>query len=306
MARLNANLGAQVELRHLRYFVAVAEELNFTRAAQRLNTAQPSLSQQIKQLEKHVGAPLLDRTKRHVTLTAGGKVFLLDAREILARVDRAGQRAMHAQQEKSAELVIGVVPAAEIKILPKLIPLVERSYPKIRLVFHNLPSAEQKRMLATGALDFGLLRGPFEDPRLEVENVLWEKLVAGLPAKHPLARKKMVSIRQLNKLPFIMVSREGSPELHDAVRAFCERSGLHPRVVQEADNILGNLNMIRAGIGFALLPDYATSILPSGVVTRSVTWSPAPVVSLLVAHRKGKLPAAMVAFKKLLRECFPA
>jgi len=284
----------------------VAEELNFTRAALRLNTAQPSLSQQIKQLEKHVGVALLDRTKRHVALTAGGKIFLLDAREILARVDRAGQRAMRAQQEKSAELVIGVVPAAEIKILPKLVPLVEQIYPKIRLVFHNLPSAEQKRLLATGSLDFGLLRGPFEDPRLEVENVLWEKLVAGLPAKHPLARMKTVSIRQLNKLPFIMVSREGSPELHDAVRAFCERSGLHPRVVQEADNILGNLNMIRAGIGFALLPDYATSILPNGVVTRPVTWSPAPVVSLVVAHRKGKPTAAMVAFKKLLRECFPA
>jgi LysR family hca operon transcriptional activator len=193
-----------MELRHLRYFVAVAEELNFTRAAQRLNTAQPSLSQQIKQLEEHVGVPLLDRTKRNVALTAGGKVFLLDAREILARVDRAGSRAVRAQREKSAELVIGVVPAAEIKILPKLIPLVERSYPKIRLVFHNLPSAEQKRLLATGSLDFGLLRGPFEDPRLEVENVLWEKLVAGLPAKHPLAREKTVSIRQLNKLPFIM------------------------------------------------------------------------------------------------------
>jgi LysR family hca operon transcriptional activator len=157
-----------MELRHLRYFVAVAEELNFTRAAQRLNTAQPSLSQQIKQLEEHVGVPLLDRTKRNVALTAGGKVFLLDAREILARVDRAGSRAVRAQREKSAELVIGVVPAAEIKILPKLIPLVERSYPKIRLVFHNLPSAEQKRLLATGSLDFGLLRGPFEDPRLEV------------------------------------------------------------------------------------------------------------------------------------------
>ena len=119
-----------MELRHLRYFVAVAEELNFTRAAQRLNTAQPSLSQQIKHLEADVGVPLLDRSKRHVALTAGGKVFLAEAREILARVERAGQRAAHAQQGKSTELVIGVVPAAEIKILPKLIPLVEQQLPQ--------------------------------------------------------------------------------------------------------------------------------------------------------------------------------
>jgi LysR family hca operon transcriptional activator len=295
-----------MELRHLRYFVAVAEELNFTRAAERLNTAQPSLSQQIKHLEADIGVPLLDRSKRHVSLTAGGKVFLAEAREILARVERAGKRAARAQQGKFTELIIGVVPAAEIKILPKLIPLVERSLPKVRLVFHNLPSAEQKRLLVTGSLDFGLLRGPFEDPRLDVEDILWENLVAGLPARHALARKKTVSIRQLNEVPFIMVSREGSPELHDAVQAFCERWSLHPRVVQHADNILGNLNMIRAGMGFALLPDYATSILPSGVVAKPLAWNPEPVVSLVLAHRRGKLAAAMLAFKKLLRECFPA
>jgi LysR family hca operon transcriptional activator len=295
-----------MELRHLRYFVAVAEELNFTRAAQRLNTAQPSLSQQIKQLEANIGVPLLERSKRQVALTEGGKVFLVEAREILARVERAGQRAARAQQGKSTELIVGVVPAAEIKILPKLIPLVERSLPKVRLVFHNLPSAEQKRLLARGTLDFGLLRGPFEDPRLEVEDVLWEKLVAGLPARHPLARKKTVSIRQLNEVPFIMVSREGSPELHDAVRGFCERSGLHPREVQQADNILGNLNMIRAGIGFALLPDYAASILPHGVVVKPLAWTPAPVVSLVMAHRRGKATAEMLAFRDLMRDCFPA
>ncbi len=295
-----------MELRHLRYFVAVAEELNFTRAAQRLNTAQPSLSQQIKQLETDLGIPLLNRSKRHVALTQGGKVFLADAKEILARLEQARQRAARAQQGKSTELVIGVVPAAEIKILPLLIPLAERNLPKVRLVFHNLPSAEQKRLLATGSLDFGLLRGPFEDPRLEVEDILWEKLVAGLPARHPLARKKMVTVRQLNEVPFIMVSREGSPELHDAVQIFCKRFGLHPRVVQQADNILGNLNMIRAGIGFALLPDYATSILPSGVVAKPLAWTPAPVVSLVVAHRRGKPSAKMLAFKQLLRDCFPA
>jgi LysR family hca operon transcriptional activator len=295
-----------MELRHLRYFVAVAEELNFTRAAQLLNTAQPSLSQQIKHLEADLGVPLLQRSKRHVALTEGGKVFLADAKEILARVERAGQRAARAQQGKSTELSIGVVPAAEIKILPKLIPLVERSLPKVRLVFHNLPSAEQKRLLATGSLDIGLLRGPLEDPRLVVEDVLWEKLVAGLPAGHALARKKTVSIRQLNDVPFIMVSRKGSPELHDAVQAFCKRSGLHPRVVHQADNVLGNLNMIRAGMGFALLPDYATSILPKGVVIKPLAWNPDPVVSLVVAHRRGKPTAEMLAFKKLLRECFPA
>jgi DNA-binding transcriptional LysR family regulator len=173
-------------------------------------------------------------------------------------------------------------------------------------VFHNLPSADQKRLLATGSLDMGLLRGPLHDPRLEVEEVLWEVLVVGLPAKHALARKKAVTIRQLNDLPFIMVSRKGSPELHAAVRTFCEGSGLHPRVAQQADNVLGNLNMIRAGIGFGLFPDYATSILPKGVVVKPLAWNPAPVVSLVVAHRRGRHRPEILTFKKLLRECFPA
>jgi LysR family transcriptional regulator, hca operon transcriptional activator len=241
-----------------------------------------------------------------VALSEAGKVFLVEAKELLARLDRAVQRAARAQEGKSVELSVGVVPAAEIKILPKLIPLLERNLPKVRLVFHNLPSAEQKRLLATGSLDMGLLRGPLHDPRLEVEEVLWEVLVVGLPAKHALARKKAVTVRQLNDLPFIMVSRKGSPELHAAVRAFCERSGLHPRVVQQADNVLGNLNMIRAGIGFGLFPDYATSILPKGVVVKPLAWSPAPAVSLVVAHRRGKRQPEILTFKKLLRECFPA
>ncbi len=295
-----------MELRHLRYFVAVAEELNFTRAAQRLNTAQPSLSQQIRHLEAEVGVPLLARTKRSVALTEGGKVFLADARRILAHVDRAAQRAAQALQGKFAEVAVGIVPAAEIKVLPKLVPLLERKLPGVRWTFHNLPSAEQKRMLATGSLDIGLLRGPLEDPRFEVENVLWERLVVGLSSSHPLAHRKAVSIEQLNAVPFIMVSRRGSPELHDAVRACCDRCGLHPRVAQRADNVLGNLNMIRAGLGFALLPDYATSILPSGVVVKPLAVIPPPMVPLVVAHRRTRRDGAIVAFKKILRGCFPA
>ena len=104
----------------------------------------------------------------------------------------------------------------------------------------------------------------------------------------------------------MLSARESSPELHDAVRTLCARSGLHPREAQQADNILGNLNMIRAGIGFALLPDYAASILPRGVVVKPLAWTSAPVVSLVMAHRRGKATAAMLAFRELMRDCFPA
>src|SRR5690242_7095637 len=126
-----------MELRHLRYFVAVAEELNFTRAAERLETAQPSLSQQIKHLESHLGATLLVRNKRHVELTEAGRRFLQDALDILERADHAVQRIRETSCGQVAELSIAVAPAAEVKVLPKLLPLIQRRIPGLRLVLHN-------------------------------------------------------------------------------------------------------------------------------------------------------------------------
>ena len=140
----------------------------------------PRSASRSSNLEADVGVPLLDRSKRHVALTEGGKVFLGDSqRDFGAPGPRGRACRSRAARKIRPKLVIGVVPAAEIKILPKLIPLVERNLPTVRLVFHNLPSAEQKRLLAMGSLDFGLLRGPLEDPRLEVEDILLRKARGG-------------------------------------------------------------------------------------------------------------------------------
>ena len=291
-------------MRHLRYFVAVAEELNFTRAAQRLKTAQPSLSQQIKQLEVYVGVPLFERSKRSVALTEAGRVFLAEANEILRRTEQAVHLAMQADYNRGIEISVGVVPAAEVKVLPKLLPLLERRLPRVRLILHNLPSAEQKKAFVNGTLDIGFLRGPLRDPALVVEHLLDERLLVGLPSGHPLARKKTISIADLQPHRFIMVSRSGGPELHDAVKAFCEKASLKARAVQQADNVLGNLNLIRAGVGFALLPDYVSAILPKGVLLRPLEWQPTPTVPLVVARRNDS-SATLSAFMKLVRECFP-
>jgi len=294
-----------MELRHLRYFVAVAEELNFTRAAERLDTAQPSLSQQIKQLETFLGAELLIRNKRRVELTEVGHAFLAEARDILARTERAVQRIREAAGNQAAELSVAVAPAAEVKILPKLLPLLRREMPGLRLILHTLPTSEQKTAFANHSLDVGFLRGPVSLQDAIVEPLLDEKLLIGLPAKHPLAGRKKLRIEDLNRYPFIMISRKGSPELHDAVQNFCEQSGLRPPIAQRAGNVLGNLNLIRNGVGFGLLPDYVASILPRGVTLRHLDVKPEPVVPLMLARSSRSQSPLLPRFLRLVRECFP-
>jgi len=294
-----------MELRHLRYFVAVAEELNFTRAAERLETAQPSLSQQIKHLESHVGAALLVRNKRHVELTEAGQRFLQDALDILERTDQAVQRIRETAGGQVAELSVAVAPAAEVKVLPKLLPLIQRRMPGLRLVLHNLPTNEQKTAFANRTLDVGFLRGPVSLPGVQIEPLLEEKLVIGLPTKHPLAAKKRIRVEDLNRHPFIMISRKSSPELHDAVSRFCEESGLRAPVVQRAGNVLGNLNLIRNGVGFGLLPDYVAAILPRGVTLRRLAVTPEPAVPLMLARSSRSRSPLLPAFLRIVRECFP-
>jgi LysR family hca operon transcriptional activator len=294
-----------MELRHLRYFVAVAEELNFTRAAERLETAQPSLSQQIKHLEAHVGTPLLIRNKRHVELTEAGHRFLQDALDILERTDQAVQRIRESSGGQVAELSVAVAPAAEVKVLPKLLPLIRRRMPGLRLILHNLPTNEQKAAFANRTLDVGFLRGPVSLPGVQIEPLLQEKLLIGLPSKHPLALKKRIRVEDLNRHPFIMISRKSSPELHDAVNRFCEESGLRAPIAQRAGNVLGNLNLIRNGVGFGLLPDYVASILPRGVALRRLAVTPEPVVPLMLARSSRSRSPLLPGFLRIVRECFP-
>jgi len=172
-------------------------------------------------------------------------------------------------------------------------------------VLHNLPTSEQKAAFAKGALDIGFLRGPISLPGVIVEPLLEEKLLVGLPSKHPLAAKKKLRVADLNEHPFIMISRKSSPELHDAVLAFCEQSGLRPPVAQRAGNVLGNLNLIRNGVGFAILPDYVASILPRGVTLRHLEVRPEPVVPLMLARSIRTQSPLLPGFLRLVRQCFP-
>ena len=224
-----------MELRHLRYFVAVAEELNFTRAAQRLNTAQPSLSQQIQDLEQEVAVPLFIRTKRSVKLTAAGTAFLDEARLTLAQARRATASARQAARVGESTLVLGFGPAAEIKLFPSTLTSLRASFPTLRLEFRSMTTLEQREALLHNEIDLAFLRPPIHEPSLEAIPVLREQLVAVLPADHPLAGEGPLDFAELSGYPFIEISPLHSGNLFDLVRVAAQGRGPGERGSAEHD-----------------------------------------------------------------------
>lgn len=292
-----------MELRHLRYFVAVAEELSFTRAASRLHTAQPSLSQQIRQLEHEVGVSLFERTRHHVRLTPAGRLFLSEAQEILSRVDRAVRRAARAAAGE-VELAVGTFPAADVKVLPRLRPLIAARLPHLHLVLHSKYAVDPISGLRQGRLDIAFLRGPLVEPELAVTEIAREPIMVVLPASHPLAGKKRIRVDRIDTLRCIPTSRLVAPGLHDAVATFCQQANVPIHLVHGADNVVSHLHMVAAGLGFALLPDYVGTLLPAGVVMKPLDWDPVPAVTIVMARRREPAAPALQTFLELVGDEF--
>ena len=293
----------QVELRHLRYFVAVAEELNFTRAAARLHTSQPSLSQQIRQLEALVGVPLLERSRHHVALTNAGRIFLRETKDILGRIEHAGKLAKRAADGRAGELSVGTFPAADVRILPGLRALMAARLPHLRLILHSKYAVDPVLGLRTGALDAAFVRGPFDADGLEVLELLQEQIVVVLPAHHALARRKHIPARLLHDLPCITMERSLAPALHDAIASLYRHAHIRMHAVSKADNVLGHLKLVQDGLGYALLPDSVGALLPPGVVLKPIESNPAPTVSIAVAWKSGPVSPLVRAFVDVVREC---
>ena len=288
-----------MELRHLRYFVAVAEELNFTRAAQRLNTAQPSLSHQIGDLERELGVQLFIRTKRRVELTAAGTAFLDEARLTLAQAHRAIASARQTARAGESTLVLGFSPAAEIKLFPSILTSLRASFPKLRLEFRSMMTLDQREALLHNEIDLAFLRPPVDEPSLEAIPVLREQLVAVLPADHPLAGEGPLDFAELSGYPFIEVSPVHSGNLFDLVRAAAQDRGVHLNTIQQVVDGLTLLTLVSLGEGYTLLPDYAESLAFRNITTRRLT-PPAIEVDLLMAWRKGDHSSENAALRDLI------
>ena len=244
-----------IELRHLRYFIAVAEELHFGHAAARLNISQPPLSQQIQILEQQIGARLFARTNRSVSLTEAGRQFLADSRQILTQVDDAAARAARLHHGETGELRIGFTSSAPfIKAVSDTLSTFRRRYPDVHIQTRETNTREQIVPLNEGALDLGLMRNTQLPETLIWERVLREPLLAMVPRDHPLASQPRVSLRELAREPFVFFDPHVGTGLYDDILGLLRRYDLTPTIAQEVGEAMTIIGLVAAGLGVSILP----------------------------------------------------
>lgn len=293
---------ANIELRHLEYFLALAEELNFGRAAQRLNIAQPPLTRQIRRLEEELGVELFYRTKRRVELTEAGQAFLEEARQILAQVEQSVRVAQRASRGEIGRLIVGFEGSSTYDVIPRSLKIYRERFPEVELVVYAMTTEEQIQALLEGRIGIGFVVSPVNDRRLAIEIILREPLVLALPESHPLATRSEVRVRELASEPFIMFQRNRGCGLYDQAIAVCQRAGFSPRVIQEADEMQVMLGFVAAELGIALLSASVQHFQRPGVVYRLLQPS-TPKVALAIAWRREQPSAVLHAFIEVVREC---
>ena len=295
-----------MELRHLRYFAAVAQHLNYSEASRRLRVAQPAISQTILDLEEELGIKLLLRTKRSVQLTAGGTAFLREAEEILRRSGEAKRLAQRASRGEVGSLGIGFFGTAAAPILPALVQSFRRQFPDVELQLYELNPDQQLAAFDDGRIQLGFTRPLPADRRTEFEQevVYIDHLVVALPEKHPLAKQKVVRLKSLAGEPFVQFHRRGAPGLFDEVIGCCRRAGFSPRIVSEPNFMATVMTLVESGLGVSLIPYCVRSLNRVHVAIRPIAPKSAQI-PLCIAWRKAEQNPAMAAFLDTLRAANP-
>jgi DNA-binding transcriptional LysR family regulator len=279
-----------MELRHLRYFVAVAEHLHFGRAAGQLQIAQPSLSHQIRQLEVELDVGLLERTKRRVRLTEAGRQFLEEARQILAHADQAALVARRASLGQVGKLRVGFAYWMDVAMISEMIARFEESQPAIHVELRSFSAPQQVAALREERLDVGFVRPPLGEPSLRSKVVQTEALVVAVPHDHRLAQRRRIALSALKNESFILSQREDVPRFYDLAVGLCRDAGFVPHVRTDVDQPQMLLALVAAGAGISLAPASATNTRQPGVVFLSLRRS-APILETAVAWRRdGETP----------------
>jgi len=299
-----------VELRHLRYFVAVAEELNFSRAAGRMYLSQPALSQQIRKLEQELGVFLFYRTKNHVELTEAGRILLEGARRILVLVEQTAREAREVGGAEGRHLKVGFPEYANHTPVADAFQTFRRRYPYVELEEHETftlqETMQQIDKLHKGTLDIGFMLRPEEDEVLEMEHVLDIELVAALPEGHPLVGRDEVSMRDLSDERLILFSRSFHPRCYDYVVGCCRGAGFEPKVVQRKEPQLYSgattYRMVSSGIGVGIVAKPVVSGYRQYDVVFKPLRDPAPVLDLVAAWRRENVSSNLQAFLEVVRE----
>jgi DNA-binding transcriptional LysR family regulator len=262
-----------MELRHLRYFVAVAEEAHFGRAAERLRIAQPPLSRQIRDLEREIGVPLFERIPRGVELTPAGRAFLPEARLTLAQAERAQRSAQRAARGETGRLRVGFVEAATHSgILPDVLSFFRAHLPSVGLSLFELDALRQAEAFQDGRIDIGILHSPPLDAArwLRVEPFYEEPVILAVSKAHPLAARARLTLSALAEESFVSFPRTVAPEMYDDILARCRAAGFSPRIVQEAAGWHTLASLVSARVGIAFVPRSIAEFQQAGVIYRPV------------------------------------
>lgn len=303
-----------MELRHLRYFLAVASHRNFTRAAEALGIRQPPLSQQVRDLERELGFALFRRLPRGVELTEGGAIFRDEAEAILAAVDRGARLAAQAAQGLAGSLTIGFTSSAVMHpFTPALIRRFREAHPGVELDIHEGNAAAVTQAVAAGRYDVGFLRRPVsEEGALAYHAVSEEKLLVALPASHPVARRarargdQRVRLADLAEASFILVRRPGAPGMYGDLIEACHEAGFAPRIAAEVDQMLTNIALVAAGVGVSVVPASMRDIHRGDVFYAEARDAPRLLAPLNLVTRIGDANPAVARFLRFALAIAPA
>jgi DNA-binding transcriptional LysR family regulator len=302
-------LRSLMELRHLRYFVAVAEELNFTRAAEKLRLAQPSLTRQIRNLEEELGVQLLDRTKNQVVLTEEGKSFLVDAKRLVTLSLESVKAVQRFSRGESGQLNLGYLFKFNFDLLPATLTTFYQECPDIAVNLFDMPPAEQIRALEARKIDLGFvgLRPPTTNKN--IASLVWEcvahhSVVVVLPARHPLAKKSKLKRTDLRKLFFVTMSEETHPGSRDWLSGLCQQVGFTPRILQDVALESGIMTFVAEGLGVTLAREQIEKLPHPGVVFRPLA---VPVkADYWIAWHKDNRSKALTQYIEIVKKEAPA
>lgn len=289
----------RLELRHLRYFTAVAEDLHFGRAAARLALSAPSLSTQIQQLEQIVGARLFERHSRRVALTDAGRVLLESSARVFRELDTAVVATQQAHAGQRGELRVGFGPTLMLSTLAQVVRSYRTRHPGVHIELREMPTAAQIAALLRGDLDLGFVRGAEADPRLHVEPFAREPLLIAVNRDHRLARSARVPVSALAGEPWVLFPRAIAPLLHEAVMRLCRSAGFTPDVVQESREVYTTVGLVGAGVGVTIVPATVQRMSWKGVVYKPI---PRVSVQLSMVRASGAVRPVVETFLAAARQ----
>jgi DNA-binding transcriptional LysR family regulator len=278
-----------MELRHLRYFIAVAEELHFGKAAERLHIAQPPLSQQIQQLEAELGVKLFHRkTKRQIQLTEAGKVFLQEAYQLLVQLKTAVALTQRIGRGQTGQLRIGFTSLAIYDLLPSILRQFREQFPEVELVLLELTTSQQEQALKDSVIHVGFAHPPLEDDTISYKCIHRESLVVALSSTHSLAQQEYISVVSLLQEPLIVFPRYLAPGLYDRIMSLFELRNFKPNITQQAIQMQTIIGLVSAGMGVAITPSSLQNLQRFGVVYRPIL-EKVPIIETAVIWRQNSL-----------------